>query len=223
VKGTALDLHRRAAAVFGALVHSVRNDQWEAPTPCAAWDVYALVNHVVGENRWVPLLFAGRTVADVGDLLEGDLLGPDPQTAWEDSLGAADRAISHDGAMVQTVHLSMGAVSGEEYITQLVADLVVHAWDLARAIGGNETLDASLVQAAAAWFSGVAEPARQAGIVGPPLPVPDTADPQTKLLADFGRDASQPAHSSGAETTPKGGRLPDKQQEASGPVDATLA
>ena len=125
--------------------------------------------------------------------------------------------------MVQTVHLSMGDASGEEYITQLVADLVVHSWDLARAIGGNETLDASLVQAAAAWFSGVAEPARQAGIVGPPLPVPDTADPQTKLLADFGRDASQPAHSSGAETTPKGGRLPDKQQEASGPVDATLA
>ena len=70
MKGTALDLHRRAAAVFGTLVHSVRNDQWEAPTPCAAWDVYALVSHVVGENRWVPLLFAGRTVADVGDLLE---------------------------------------------------------------------------------------------------------------------------------------------------------
>jgi len=193
VNATALDLHRRAAAVFGMLVHYVRDDQWEAPTPCAEWDVHALVNHVVGENRWVPLLFAGRTVADVGDLLDGDLLRPDPQTAWDDSLAAADRAISQNGAMVQTVQLSVGDVSGEEYVTQLVADLVVHAWDLARAIGGNETLDASLVRAAAAWFSGVAELAHQAGIVGPPVPVPDTADPQTKLLAAFGRDALRPA------------------------------
>jgi uncharacterized protein (TIGR03086 family) len=193
VKAAAPDLHRRAAATFGTLVHSIRDDQWQLPTPCAAWDVRALVNHVVAENRWVPVLFAGRRVADVGDQLDGDLLGPDPQAAWDDSLAAAAEAINHDGAMVQTVHLSIGDVPGEEYVTQLVADVVVHAWDLARAIGGDENLDASLVQAAAAWFSGVVEFARQAGIVGPPLHVPDTADPQTKLLADLGRDASQPA------------------------------
>lgn len=193
MKATAPDLHRRAAATFGALVHSVRTDQWQLPTPCAGWDVRALVNHVVGENRWVPLLFAGQSVADVDDHLDGDLLGRDPRAAWDDSLAAAAEAINRHGAMVQAVHLSVGDVPGGEYVTQLGADLVVHSWDLARAIGGDETLDASLVQAAAAWFSGVAELARRAGVVGPPLHVPGTADPQAKLLADLGRDASQSA------------------------------
>jgi uncharacterized protein (TIGR03086 family) len=191
VNAAAPDLYQHAAGGFGRLVHCVRADQWHLPTPCAAWDVWALVNHVVAENRWVPLLFAGRRVAEVGDRLDGDLLGANPQAAWDDCLTVAAEAINHDGAMVETVHLSFGDVQGQEYVIQLVADLVVHAWDLARAIGGDETLDASLVRAAAGWFSGVAEAARQAGIVAPPVPVPDTADAQTKLLADFGRDTSQ--------------------------------
>ena len=72
------ELHRRAADRFAGLVHSVRAEQWQLPTPCAAWDVRALVNHVVGESRWVVPLFEGQTVSAVGDLLDGDLLGADP-------------------------------------------------------------------------------------------------------------------------------------------------
>ena len=37
-----------------------------------------LVNHVVGEDRWTVPLVEGRTIADVGSSLDGDLLGDDP-------------------------------------------------------------------------------------------------------------------------------------------------
>jgi uncharacterized protein (TIGR03086 family) len=185
------ELHRRAADRFGLLVHAVQPDEWTLPTPCAAWDVRALVNHVTSENLWVPPLFADQTVSDVGDRLDGDLLGTRPQAMWDESLAAAAAAIHAVDAMKQIVHLSFGDVAGHEYVTQLVADLVIHGWDLANAIGHDQTLDPELVQVCASWFSGVAEQARQAGIVGPRLPVPDTADPQTKLLADFGRQASK--------------------------------
>ena len=57
--------------------------------------------------------------------------------------------------MSRTVHLSFGDVTGEEYARQLVADLLIHGWDLARAIGADETLDADLVDEVAAWFVGV--------------------------------------------------------------------
>jgi uncharacterized protein (TIGR03086 family) len=187
VNTVAPQLHRRAADRFGQLVHAVQPEQWQLATPCAAWDVRALVNHVVGENRWVVPLFKGQTVSAVGDLLDGDLLGADPVAAWDESLGAAAAAIQRYGAMDRTIHLSFGDVAGHEYVTQLVADLVIHGWDLAHAIGQDETLDPQLVHACAQWFSGVAELCRQAGIVGPPQQVPDTADPQTKLLAAFGR------------------------------------
>src|SRR4051812_41215570 len=85
--------HRRAADDFGRLVNQVADGQWCEPTPCPAWNVRQLVNHVVYENRWAVPLFAGRSVADVGDTFEGDLLGADPVAAWRQSVAEARCAI----------------------------------------------------------------------------------------------------------------------------------
>jgi uncharacterized protein (TIGR03086 family) len=89
------DLHRRAAEGFGRRITTVRPEQWGLPTPCTGWDVRALVNHVVSGNRWTPELLAGHTISDVGDLLEGDLLGDDPVDAWTDSAAAAVAAAAN--------------------------------------------------------------------------------------------------------------------------------
>ena len=70
--------YQRAVEAFGARVHAVGDDQWHLPTPCTEWDVHALVNHLVYEMRWSVPLFAGGTIAEVGDRFEGDLLGDDP-------------------------------------------------------------------------------------------------------------------------------------------------
>ena len=63
---------------------------WSAPTPCADWDVRQLVNHVVGEDRWTKPLVNGRTIAEVGGSLDGDLLGDQPVAA---ARSAADEAV----------------------------------------------------------------------------------------------------------------------------------
>ena len=85
--------HRRATDTFGQLVERIGDGQWCEPTPCAAWNVRQLVNHVVFEHRWAVPLFAGQTVADVGDAFDGDLLGADPVAAWHESSGAAVAAV----------------------------------------------------------------------------------------------------------------------------------
>jgi len=181
------DLYRRAQNTFGEHVHGVRADQWNSPTPCSEWDVRALVNHVLGEIRWAVPLFAGGTIAEVGDRFDGDLLGDDPVAAWDDAAPAAIAAVDAQGAMDGTVHLSFGDVPGSEYATQLFADLLIHGWDLARATGQDDRLDPELVAACAGWFAGMADAYRGAGAVGPRPAVPTDADPQAALLAEFGR------------------------------------
>ncbi len=181
------ELFRRAADAFGAQVHTVGDDQWQRPTPCSDWDVRALANHLVGEMRWAPLLLAGQTTAEVGDRFDGDQLGDDPEAAWDDSARDAVAAVVAAGAMERIVHLSFGDVPGAEYTHQLFADLLVHGWDLARAIGADDRLDPELVDACTAWFAAVEDAYRSAGAIGPRVEVTTGADPQTRLLAAFGR------------------------------------
>jgi uncharacterized protein (TIGR03086 family) len=182
-------LHRRAAKAFGAHVHAIRDDQWELPTPCSEWNVRQLVNHLVYENRWTAPIFAGRTIAEVGDRFEGDLLGDDPRAAWDDAAKEAVDAVQEQGAMERTVHLSFGDVPGSEYAMQLFADHLIHGWDLARAIGADERLDTGMVDACARWFVANEAGYRSSGAVGPRPDLPHDADPQTRLLAAFGRTA----------------------------------
>jgi uncharacterized protein (TIGR03086 family) len=189
---SALDVpsqHQLAVAAFGRLVEQVGDGQWCQPTPCADWNVRQLVNHLVYENRWAVPLFAGKTVADIGDTFDGDLLGADPVAVWRESAAEATNAIDASEAMTCIVHLSFGDVTGEEYGHQLVADLLIHGWDLARAIGADESLDPTLVDHVADWFSGWEDGYRAAGAIGPRQPV-SRGDHAAELLAAFGRHAA---------------------------------
>jgi uncharacterized protein (TIGR03086 family) len=181
--------HARAVEAFGELVRAVGDDRWEGPTPCVDWDVRALVNHLVGENLWTPPLFDGKTITDVGDAFDGDVLGVDPTAAWEAAASPAVQAVQGQGAMDRTVHLSFGDFEGRFYAWQLFFDFLIHGWDLARATGGDERMDPELVGAALAWFATMEELYRQGGAIAPRPEIPDGADAQARLLAMAGRRA----------------------------------
>ena len=176
-------------AEFGARVHAVADDQWAAPTPDAEWDVRALVNHLLNEALWAPPLLAGSTIEEVGDRFDGDQLGDDPKGAWAAAASAAVAAAQAEGAMERIVHLSFGDFPGEFYLSQVLCDHVIHAWDLARATGGNETLDPELVEWVYAFLAPQADAWRAAGVFGPSVDVAPDADLQTKLLGQTGRRA----------------------------------
>ena len=72
--------------------------------------------------------------------------------------------------MDRIVHLSFGDFPGSEYTLQLFADHLIHAWDLARAIGADEHLDDELVASCATWFEAVEEAYRSAGAIAAPPP-----------------------------------------------------
>ena len=182
-------LHRRAVEEFDARVRAVGDDQWELPTPCSDWNVRQLVNHLVYENRWTVPLMEGSTIAAVGDRYEGDLLGDDPKAAWAESSADAVRSVQADGALERVVDLSSGPTPAGEYVSQLFADHLVHAWDLARATGQDERLAPDLVAACAAWFAEREDLYRAGGVIGPAVTA-DGDDPQADLVGRFGRNPS---------------------------------
>jgi uncharacterized protein (TIGR03086 family) len=170
-------------------LRAVRSDHWHHATPCTEWDVRALVNHVVTEQLWAPLLLDGATVDDVGDRFDGDQLGDDPVAVWTSAAAAARDAFAAPGALERSVELSYGRRPAEEYCQEMTLDLAVHAWDLARGIGADERLDDTLVSDVLAFIEPQIEQLAGAGIFAPPLAVSDDADTQTRLLAVLGRRA----------------------------------
>ena len=181
------ELYERATAEFDARVRAVPNDGWTNPTPNTEWDVRALVNHLVNENVWIPPLLEGKTIAEVGDALDGDLLGDDPKGAWARSVERATAAIREPEALDRTVHLSFGDTSGADYISQVLTDHVIHAWDLARATGADERLDPELVEFSYSLLAPQIDDWRAGGAFGEEVRVHSDADRQTQLLGLTGR------------------------------------
>jgi uncharacterized protein (TIGR03086 family) len=179
-------MYHRTVELWADQVNRVTDDQWQAPTPCREWTVRDLVNHVAGEDLWTAPLMRGSTIAQVGDRLAGDLLGEDPIGAALVAASEATTAVAERLPQHPLVHLSYGDEKAEEYLAQLTADHLVHAWDLAVATGHRPRLDPHLVDGVASWFGQRADDYRRAGVVGPQAH--GTGDAQGDLLAAFGRD-----------------------------------
>jgi uncharacterized protein (TIGR03086 family) len=179
--------YRRSTEYWKATVQNA-SDDWSARTPCTDWDVRTLVNHVVGEDLWTKPLVEGKTIAEVGDAFDGDLLGQDPEAA---AMAAADEAMNAVAEQLPAggkVHLSYGEEDIEEYIRQLVAEHLIHGWDLAVATGQQRTLDPELVAEVATWFRDREEIYRAGGSTAARPAAARAGDPQADLLIAFGRD-----------------------------------
>ncbi|MBV9324067.1 MAG: TIGR03086 family protein [Chloroflexi bacterium] len=177
----------KAMGATRAYLDAVGSGQWHLATPCTEWDVKQVANHIIGENLWAAELFPGKTIAEVGNRLDGDLAGDNPAAAYAGSVAAATKAVTAPGAMQATCHLSFGDYSGSDYAAQLLLDTLIHGWDIARASGQNTRLDPDLVAACLPIAKELTTQFRGAGVFGEDLPVAADADAQTRLLAMLGR------------------------------------
>ncbi len=179
----ALDSTRRFVAGTGA-------DQWELPTPCDDWKVRELTNHIVSGNFWAGELMAGKTIPEVGDRLDGDVLGDDPLATYDESAKVAAAAFLAPGAMEASAAVSYGPVPGEVYGGHRFIDVLIHGWDLASATGQDTTLDPELVEMSWAVVTPQMELLVGSGMFGDgSVKPPAGADRETALLAALGRRA----------------------------------
>ncbi len=184
-----LERFQRAQAQFTDRVDAVETAGWDAVV-LPGWTVADLVAHVTRRQLLVPLLLAGERAEDVAEQLPTDseeLLAGDPLGSWESAADGALTAWAQPDALAGTVIGPAGPVPATDLVVELTADLTVHAWDVARATGGDTALDLELVAAGllVTELRGVA--GGLPAVAGPPVETGDDGDPQTQLLARLGR------------------------------------
>lgn len=135
---------RRARHEFERRLDSVTADQHRLPTPCDEWDVLTLVRHVIDGDTFATLILGGATCNDAISALQR--MDDTRVFALEaDAMDAAFAAAPPD----RIVDHAIGPSSVGQFIGFRTADYSAHAWDLARALGQDDTLDPELV--AALW------------------------------------------------------------------------
>lgn len=180
-------LHFRSALEeMGRRLDALPDDVWDRPTPCAEWTVRDLVDHVAEEASWARSVLAPSSALGAG--VGADSTSEDPIARWYEARRGLVPSLATADVLDRTIELETGTVRARDVLPELTVDHLVHAWDLARATGGDTHLDPELVTECAAWFDEHEEQWREAGEIGPALNLPDDAGPQQVLLARFGRD-----------------------------------
>ena len=180
-------LHRQALDATRRIVARVGEEQWSLGTPCEEWDVRGLVNHIVTGNFWAGELAGGKTIAEVGDRLDGDVLGADPLRTYDKSADIAAEAFSKPGALEAPCAVSYGPVPGSVYAGHRFVDVLIHGWDVATATGQDNAIDPELAAACLAVVEPEAQMLQASGMFGTPHSIPHGASPEAKLLAMLGR------------------------------------
>jgi uncharacterized protein (TIGR03086 family) len=177
----------RAFASTRAVLAKVGPGQLDAATPCASWDVRALINHFVGSARWGAAAATGAAQEiTVEDYAAGDFL-----VHYDDSIDLALAAFGSADVLEKRIELAFGEFPGVEVMHMVARDQFTHGWDLARAIGHHTDLDPDLadellIQAQAEIVDAYRGPEGQA-IFGPIVEAPAGACPADRLAAFLGR------------------------------------
>jgi uncharacterized protein (TIGR03086 family) len=185
-----LELMPRAAAALATVVRDVPQDALSAPTPCADFDVRALVNHLLfygpslaaaGRKEVVPPPAAAESDVDLtaGDW-SGDLLAVLDDVAASWSTPAAWTGATR---IVGPSEMPAPVIGG-----MLVGEIALHGWDLARATGQTIVLDDELLTYLREQLDATAEQGRQMGAYGPEVAVPASASTLDRVLGMTGRD-----------------------------------
>jgi len=184
-----------AAQQLSDLVTRAAEGDLGLPTPCPAYSLGDLIQHVGG----MTLAFTAAARKDTGPLTgqqpSGDAarLPADWRTRIPRDLAGLAQAWREPDAWAGTTRIA-GMDAPAVMVGQTAADeLAVHGWDVARALGQPYTADPDVLAAARAFLDQFASPDAPAGPdvpFGPSRPVPGGAPALDQVLALAGRDVA---------------------------------
>jgi uncharacterized protein (TIGR03086 family) len=184
-----LDTMRRACASTERFVDRVTPADYGRATPCTAWDVRDLLNHLLGTLSLGQALLADAPPAvgmGPGQLPEAELVGDDPAKAYR--LGVESLLDAAGGDALDRVHPTpMGDMPGAMLGGFTTLDIVVHGWDLATATGQPAALEPELAESVLAFARQAFEAMPREPRIGPEVAVPAGAPATDRLVGFLGR------------------------------------
>ena len=181
----ALEALSRSEVEILARIDQLTDGHWNLPTVCGDWAVDELVHHLVSGARVAVVGLSGaskeRVIASVDEPIEGDLVA-----ALRIALAEQADAMRAPGALEMTVHYPTIDMPGAQLLGFRVVDLTMHAWDLSRSLGFDESLDAELVEWTWEWIQAIAPFIGRIGMFGEgPSGTLTDADPLERRLIDL--------------------------------------
>jgi uncharacterized protein (TIGR03086 family) len=197
-----IDAYARVSAQAQALAQSIPDEGFAYATPCAEWDVRALCNHIYTGEIIVSTRIRGLPQPDPKSA--EDRLGDDPKARISGAFTELRGLLSTRPDLDMTVYTHR---DGQRHARDLggllsrrTADLLVHNWDLTKALGGSTAdFDPDLVD----WtlqhyrdrFEGFERSAPQIlASVAPPRALPAGTNAADRLAGFLGRDVGFTPH-----------------------------
>lgn len=176
--------HLRVCERFTEAVVAAKG-HWDRPSPCDAWDARGVVEHVIGFHDVLLLRPMGAKPERPKD---------DPVQRWVVTQDALRDLFARPGLFDGPIDVpavgnnAPSRLDAAPLVAALTQDVLVHTWDLARAVGADAHLDPELCQRYLDRLPADPDALVANGMFAPPVTVSSDADPQSKLLARLGRD-----------------------------------
>jgi uncharacterized protein (TIGR03086 family) len=190
------ELDRRAVLTSRRIVASVTIADLDRPTPCAAWTLRALLEHMIAQHHG----FAGAVdgVTDDLSIWKTASFGDDPVGAYDKAVERVLAAFGAEGVLGRPVYLPEirdgVTVPAPLAMSFHFIDYVVHSWDVAMTIGAPVSFDDDVLDAALKVAVRVPDGAeRQAPDAAfAPGRATTSTDKLDRVLALLGRSAGWP-------------------------------
>lgn len=182
-----------AARRLAEMLTGVGTEQLQAPTPCPAYTLGDLVDHISG----LSLAFTAAARKERNDATmrapSGDCSRLTPRFRSQIMGQLAELAEAWKDPEAWTGMTMVGGLELPGEIAGVVAldELVIHGWDVARATGQPYTCDAELLEVVQGFVEQSAAPGmeeQRAGLFGPAVDVPGDAPLLHRIVGMTGRD-----------------------------------
>jgi len=167
------------AEKFGAVVDGAGD--WSGDSPCDGWTATDVLDHVVDSQR----SFLEQRETEIGGRPTGA-----PPEVWRAHQAAIGSVVTDEEFVTTEYDGYFGRTSVADTLANFYGfDMLVHRWDLARALGQDVTYEDAELDRIEQALDGFGDALYSEGVCQPAIDVPDDAPRQVRLLGRMGRRA----------------------------------
>jgi len=174
---TRIEDYQQNAAHFTDVVDATT--AWHGDSPCAGWTATDVLDHVVDTQRDF-LVKRGATLPPLPD-------GTPPER-WHAHLDGVQDVVTDEAFTFEEYDGYFGRTTVADTLSSFYGfDMLVHRWDLARAVGSDVRFTDAELDRIEKSVEGFGDALYSDGVCGPPVDVPADSPRQQRLLGLMGR------------------------------------